>query len=198
MVGKEGERMNDYESLINGMNKVFESRHVNYDAYYFFWASLSYVMNLGNSVSIELADALIQVAHEVSHSTLFDGLIVRVLNEDETMMNQVNYAKMGHTIYDLGPLWRDFIIKKDGDALETLAALLNDYLSVLEKMRNKVLMIIEKEHENFRHTFFEQYIKSNTKAYKEYRRKVTFTIHTMIVISEFEALREDEDENWRV
>lgn len=190
--------MNDYEALINSMNKVFESRHVNYDAYYFFWSTFTYVMNLGNSVSIDLTNAILQVAHEMSGGTLFDGLIIKVLNEDETMMNQINYAKMGNTIYDLGPLWRDFIMKRDGEALEMLAGVLSDHLDVLDQTRNQVLTIIAKEHESFRKTFYEQYLKTNTKAYKEYRHKVTFTIHTMVVISEFLALASEEDENWRV
>ncbi len=179
-----------YKQFIQDLDRFFQSRNQHFDAFYFYWTSLAYVICLGNELSIDVAGALQKVMMQRHADEYAKAIIQPVMEEDVSYQNFISYMHFGNDLYDLGPLWREVVLRKDQDGLEKLCLLLKTFLSLIDEDRRFVLKILEKEHENFRTTFYKQYRRSNEKAYKDYVRKVRYTMHTFIIASELIELLE--------
>lgn len=183
-----------HDEFITRLNLFFQSRQQSFDGFYFYWTSLAHVMSLGNRGAIDLNHALKKVmALYCEDQGYIEDMINPVLQNEISYQNYKRYMHFGYDLYDLGSLWRDIVLKQDQDGLEKLCVLLKEYLSLLTEDRQKVLQVLKKEHAHFQTTFFEQYLRSHTKAYKEYVSEVRYTIHTFMVSSELlELLKETE------
>lgn len=173
-----------YDDLINRMNSLFRSRDLHYDAFYFFWTSLCMVMFSGDDL-IDVEGPLRRVMRRyLDDEGYIDDIIRPVIRHDHSLESFEKYTRFGHDFYDLGSLWQNMILDRDHTAIERTIELLTGFKAILKEVRQEVLQAIGEEHVKFQKTFYDHYVIKNNKLFKEYTKKLSWSIHTMMIAAE--------------
>lgn len=174
----------NYDDFIERLNRLFAIRQLHYDAFYFFWTSISEII-LDNENVIDAEGPLRVVMRRYCHDEGYiDDIIRPVANHDGSLISFKKYTHFGNDFYDLGSIWQGIIIDRDHTAIERTIELLTGYKGLVKDVRHEIIAVMAKEHATFQKNFFDHYLKNNNKVFKEYLKKLSWSIHTMIIAAE--------------
>ena len=174
-----------YEELMNRFNRLRSFRELHYDAFYFFWTSLCLIMMGEEDISIDVETAFRTVMCRYCEDERYiDDIIRPVINHDGSLDSFRKYTRFGNDFYELGALWQSGIVNRDYTTIERTVEALTGFREIIQSVRNEILGLLEKEHVTFQRSFYVHYRQNNQKICKEYLKKLSWSIHTMIVAAE--------------
>lgn len=174
----------NYDDFIDRLDRLFSTQQLHYDAFYFFWTSVCEIM-FSTASTIDIEGPVRRVMRRYCRDEGYiDDIIKPAINQDGSLDSFKKYTRFGNDFYDLGSIWQGIIMDRDHTAIERSIELLTGYKSLIKDVRHEILMIMAKEHVHFQKSFFDHYLKNNNQAFKKYLKKLSWSIHTMIIAAE--------------